>query len=55
MTVSGTDPMKMMLPIWGGDCVRDTFELLIDGERLELFSPKGEDGNFVENTIVIPA
>ena len=55
MKVSGTEPMKMMMTFWGGDCGRDTFEILIDGERLELFSPKGEDGNFVENTIVIPA
>ena len=55
MKVSGTESMKMMMTFWGGDCGRDTFEILIDGERLELFSPKGEDGNFVENTIVIPA
>ena len=55
MKVSGTEPMKMMMTFWGGDCGRDTFEILIDGVRLELFSPKGEDGNFVENTIVIPA
>ena len=55
MKVSGTESMKMMMTFWGGDCGRDTFEILIDGVRLELFSPKGEDGNFVENTIVIPA
>lgn len=55
MKVSGTEPMKLMMTFWGGDCGRDTFEILIDGERLELFSPKGEDGNFVENTVLIPA
>ena len=55
MKVSGTESMKMMMTFWGGDCGRDTFEILIDGVRLELFSNKGEDGNFVENTIVIPA
>lgn len=40
MKVSGTESMKMMMTFWGGDCGRDTFEILIDGVRLELFSPK---------------
>ena len=50
MKVSGTESMKMMMTFLGVGLWRDTFKILIDGERLELFSPKGEDGNFVENT-----
>lgn len=54
MKVSGTEPMKLMMTFWGGDCGRDTFEILVNGELLQLFTPKGEDGKFVENTIAIP-
>ncbi|MDR2130145.1 MAG: glycoside hydrolase family 127 protein [Odoribacteraceae bacterium] len=55
MKVSATEPMKLMMTFWGGDSGKDTFEILVDGTRLQLFSPRGEDGNFIENVIDIPA
>jgi hypothetical protein len=48
-------PARLLMTFWGGDAGKDTFEILVDGTRLQLFSPSGADGNFIENIIEIPA
>ncbi|MDR0766700.1 MAG: glycoside hydrolase family 127 protein [Odoribacteraceae bacterium] len=55
MKVLPAAPVKLMMTFWGGDAGRDTFEILVDGQQLQLFSPAGDPGNFIENTIDIPA
>ena len=54
MKVLAFDPVKLMMTFWGGDCGKDTFEILVDDIRLQLFTPHGTDGNFIENVIDIP-
>ncbi|MDR2413915.1 MAG: glycoside hydrolase family 127 protein [Odoribacteraceae bacterium] len=54
MKVLADAPVKLLMTFWGGDAGRDTFEILVNDTRLQLFSPSGEDGAFIENVIEIP-
>jgi DUF1680 family protein len=54
MKLPATGPARLLMTFWGGDAGRDTFEILVDGVHLQLFSPSGADGNFIENIIDIP-
>ncbi|MDR0544710.1 MAG: glycoside hydrolase family 127 protein [Odoribacteraceae bacterium] len=54
MKVLPDAPARLLMTFWGGDAGRDTFEILIDDVRLQLFSPSGNDGDFIENIIDLP-
>ncbi|MDR1414719.1 MAG: glycoside hydrolase family 127 protein [Odoribacteraceae bacterium] len=48
-------PARLLMTFWGGDAGKDHFEILVDGQRLRLFTPEGKDGDFAENIIELPA